>query len=232
MPVLMTILSGGCSRPAWGSLSAVRRATPCRAIRGATRSGQLLMVLWTALQGERFGAHRRHSLLSVATAAICRRSVRCGFTIHRLPARHHAPSRPHHALISSQSKLMHLSLQVRCAMGGTFCATGTMGLTADLTAGEIVEQLVHARRVAQIRNIVFMVGAAAVGVQDYCSTLLAVRPLALEAGGQMHNIECIAEPVVGRRAATALTGDGANLLGDSRHRRPRCWPRHAAVTIT
>lgn len=43
-------------------------------------------------------------------------------------------------------------------MGCTFCATGTMGLTADLTAGEIVEQLVHARRVAQIRNIVFMVG--------------------------------------------------------------------------
>ena len=42
-------------------------------------------------------------------------------------------------------------------MGCTFCATGTMGLTADLTAGEIVEQLVHARRVAQIRNIVFMV---------------------------------------------------------------------------
>lgn len=42
-------------------------------------------------------------------------------------------------------------------MGCTFCATGTMGLTADLTAGEIIEQLVHARRVAQIRNIVFMV---------------------------------------------------------------------------
>lgn len=37
-------------------------------------------------------------------------------------------------------------------------ATGTMGLTADLTAGEIVEQLVHANRVSRIRNIVFMVG--------------------------------------------------------------------------
>lgn len=33
-------------------------------------------------------------------------------------------------------------------MGCTFCATGTMGLIADLTAGEIVEQLVHATRVA------------------------------------------------------------------------------------
>lgn len=43
-----------------------------------------------------------------------------------------------------------------CVQGCTFCATGTMGLTADLTAGEIVEQLVHASRVANIRNIVFM----------------------------------------------------------------------------
>ncbi|PSC70785.1 radical SAM domain-containing [Micractinium conductrix] len=49
-----------------------------------------------------------------------------------------------------------VSSEVGCAMGCTFCATGTMGLTADLTAGEIVEQLVHAGGVARIRNIVFM----------------------------------------------------------------------------
>jgi hypothetical protein len=41
-------------------------------------------------------------------------------------------------------------------MGCTFCATGTMGLTGDLTAGEIVEQLYHANGVAPIRNVVFM----------------------------------------------------------------------------
>lgn len=34
---------------------------------------------------------------------------------------------------------------------------GTMGLLGDLTAGEILEQLVHARKVANIRNVVFMV---------------------------------------------------------------------------
>lgn len=44
-------------------------------------------------------------------------------------------------------------------MGCTFCATGTMGLTADLTAGEIVEQLVHANGVMPVRNVVFMVSA-------------------------------------------------------------------------
>lgn len=42
-------------------------------------------------------------------------------------------------------------------MGCTFCATGTMGLKGNLSAGEIVEQLVHASQVTPIRNIVFMV---------------------------------------------------------------------------
>ena len=38
----------------------------------------------------------------------------------------------------------------------TFCATGTMGLTGDLSTGEICEQLVLALRVVPIRNVVFM----------------------------------------------------------------------------
>ncbi len=54
-----------------------------------------------------------------------------------------------------------VSSQVGCQMGCTFCATGTMGLTADLTAGEIVEQLVHANSVMPVRNVVFMVSVAA-----------------------------------------------------------------------
>ena len=41
-------------------------------------------------------------------------------------------------------------------MGCTFCATGTMGIIGNLSAGEILEQLVHADRVKKIRNIVFM----------------------------------------------------------------------------
>lgn len=43
-------------------------------------------------------------------------------------------------------------------MGCTFCATGTMGLQGHLNAGEILEQLVHANRLAgtRIRNVVFM----------------------------------------------------------------------------
>ncbi|GBF88258.1 dual-specificity RNA methyltransferase [Raphidocelis subcapitata] len=49
-----------------------------------------------------------------------------------------------------------VSSQVGCQMGCTFCATGTMGLKGNLTAGEIIEQLVHAARVASVRNCVFM----------------------------------------------------------------------------
>ncbi|KAI3652250.1 hypothetical protein MP228_003553 [Amoeboaphelidium protococcarum] len=51
-----------------------------------------------------------------------------------------------------------ISSQVGCAMGCKFCATGTMGLMANLSAGEIVEQLVHASAVnkSPIGNIVFM----------------------------------------------------------------------------
>lgn len=57
----------------------------------------------------------------------------------------------------NQRATLCVSSQVGCIMGCTFCATGTMGIKGDLTAGEIVEQLVHAQRVTPIRNVVFMV---------------------------------------------------------------------------
>lgn len=41
-------------------------------------------------------------------------------------------------------------------MGCTFCATGTMGLSDNLLAGEILEQLYHANTIEPIRNVVFM----------------------------------------------------------------------------
>ncbi|WCJ17967.1 Dual-specificity RNA methyltransferase RlmN [Euphorbia peplus] len=49
-----------------------------------------------------------------------------------------------------------ISSQVGCKMGCKFCATGSMGFKNNLSAGEIVEQLVHASRLSQIRNVVFM----------------------------------------------------------------------------
>ena len=71
-----------------------------------------------------------------------------------------------------------MSSEVGCQMGCTFCATGTMGLKGDLTAGEIVEQLWHARSVTSIRNVVFMVRKSLV-VPALDSPPLAPQPALL-----------------------------------------------------
>ncbi|KAL6782347.1 hypothetical protein ACKKBG_A06445 [Auxenochlorella protothecoides x Auxenochlorella symbiontica] len=73
------------------------------------------------------------------------------------------------AVTGSQRCTLCVSSEVGCAMACTFCATGTMGLSADLTAGEIVEQLVHARRQHPIRNVVFM------GMGEPLNNYVAVR---------------------------------------------------------
>ncbi len=56
-----------------------------------------------------------------------------------------------------------ISSQVGCAMGCVFCATGQMGYTRHLTAGEIVAQAVHVARALRagrephrLRNVVLM----------------------------------------------------------------------------
>ena len=72
--------------------------------------------------------------------------------------------------IGNHRATLCVSSQVGCIMGCTFCATGTMGIKGDLTAGEIVEQLVHAQRVTPIRNVVFMVSLQPVHVH-VCYTL-------------------------------------------------------------
>ncbi len=51
-----------------------------------------------------------------------------------------------------------VSSQAGCAMGCSFCATGQAGFPRQLSAGEIVEQVVAARRAApsRVSNVVFM----------------------------------------------------------------------------
>ena len=81
-----------------------------------------------------------------------------------------------------------VSSQVGCAMGCTFCATGTMGIKGNLTTGEILEQIIHADRIlAQesvsakennsdaknldlVRNVVFM----GMGVSETATSLYAI----------------------------------------------------------
>ena len=52
-----------------------------------------------------------------------------------------------------------ISSQAGCGMGCVFCATGQAGLTRQLSSGEIVEQVIRARRRAfphRLGNVVFM----------------------------------------------------------------------------
>ncbi|MBN1880315.1 23S rRNA (adenine(2503)-C(2))-methyltransferase RlmN [bacterium] len=52
-----------------------------------------------------------------------------------------------------------ISSQVGCALGCRFCATGMMGIVRNLSAGEILSQILHARQQVQADdhgNIVFM----------------------------------------------------------------------------
>ncbi|MEM7204808.1 MAG: radical SAM protein [Planctomycetota bacterium] len=49
-----------------------------------------------------------------------------------------------------------VSTQVGCAVGCRFCASGAQGLARNLEAGEIVEQVVWARRQARVDRVVFM----------------------------------------------------------------------------
>ncbi|HZU75331.1 MAG TPA: 23S rRNA (adenine(2503)-C(2))-methyltransferase RlmN, partial [Dehalococcoidia bacterium] len=73
-----------------------------------------------------------------------------------------------------------ISTQVGCAMGCVFCATGQQGFLRNLTAGEIVQQVLHfARRLRaeerRITNIVFM--GMGEPLANYDATLKAVRIL-------------------------------------------------------
>lgn len=49
-----------------------------------------------------------------------------------------------------------VSTQVGCAVGCRFCASGLFGVERNLTTDEIVEQVVHARRLMRIDRVVFM----------------------------------------------------------------------------
>jgi 23S rRNA (adenine2503-C2)-methyltransferase len=73
-----------------------------------------------------------------------------------------------------------VSCQVGCAVGCAFCATGMMGLTRNLTTGEMVSQVVEAAREARalgrsLTNIVMM--GMGEPFQNYDAVLKMVRIL-------------------------------------------------------
>ncbi len=49
-----------------------------------------------------------------------------------------------------------VSSQVGCAMACSFCATGTLGLTRNLSADEIADQVLYYKQTAKVTNVVYM----------------------------------------------------------------------------
>ena len=73
-----------------------------------------------------------------------------------------------------------VSTQAGCAMGCIFCATGQMGFERNLSAGEIVSQVIHVARLLRQRgehvtNVVFM--GMGEPLANYTETIKAVRLL-------------------------------------------------------
>jgi len=82
-----------------------------------------------------------------------------------------------------QRSTVCVSTQAGCAMGCSFCATGQMGFVRSLGAGEIVEQVLRARRAAEPRrlsNVVFM--GMGEPLANYDATWAAIRVLTGELG--------------------------------------------------
>ena len=69
-----------------------------------------------------------------------------------------------------------VSSQVGCKYGCSFCATGSMGFDRDLTAGEIIEQVIALREAAapaRLSNLVFM--GMGEPLDNYANVMAAIR---------------------------------------------------------
>ncbi len=69
-----------------------------------------------------------------------------------------------------------VSSQVGCAVGCTFCASGLNGVERDLTAGEIVYQILFHHRRRPVTNVVFM--GSGEPLFNYDNVVKAIRVLA------------------------------------------------------
>jgi len=115
-----------------------------------------------------------------------------------------------------------LSTQVGCAMACTFCSTGTMGFTRNLTHGEILGQILAAMEHIEsaglpmgLRNLVFMGMGEPTQNLD---TLLAALGTMREEGGLAISPRRVTVSTVGLPHTLARFGaSGAGLLAVSLH---------------
>mmetsp|Transcript_11100 Transcript_11100/g.25455 ORF Transcript_11100/g.25455 Transcript_11100/m.25455 type:complete len:444 (+) Transcript_11100:67-1398(+) len=114
-----------------------------------------------------------------------------------------------------QRDTLCLSSQVGCRLGCTFCATGTMGLQGNLWPGEIQEQLLHARAIRPVSNVVFMgmgeplenydaVASAIHGLSDTQRFGLAPSSITVSTVGVVGNVRRLMEELPKVKLALSL----------------------------
>jgi 23S rRNA (adenine2503-C2)-methyltransferase len=126
-----------------------------------------------------------------------------------------------------------ISSQVGCAMGCLFCATGQMGFSRNLTAGEIIAQVLTferelRHREARLTNVVFM--GMGEPLNNYEAVVEAVRrlidPTGLNFGARRITVSTIGlPPQIRRLAAEGLqVGLAISLHGATDRERRRLVP--------
>ncbi len=99
----------------------------------------------------------------------------------RIPLPHSRPD----AHVPAEKFTVCVSSQVGCSLHCAFCATGTMGLSRNLTAGEIVAQVlaIRADSALPIRGVVFM--GMGEPLLNYDAVMRAAAILSHPAGGRI-----------------------------------------------
>ncbi len=127
-----------------------------------------------------------------------------------------------------------LSSQVGCAMGCAFCRTGTMGLSRNLAAEEIIEQFMHLKTLGEITHIVFMgmgepmanFGAVTRAIRYFHEPAgldISLRRITISTCGVVPGIFKLAEQKLGVRLAVSLvTAD--NMQRDRLMPVNKAWP--------
>lgn len=116
-----------------------------------------------------------------------------------------------------------LSSQVGCSLGCTFCATATMNLVRNLTAGEMIEQFLHIQEAYphRITNVVFMgmgepflnysrVIEAAGFLSDPDGINLGARKITISTAGVIPRIRQFADEGQRYKLAVSLNGSNQN----------------------
>lgn len=142
-------------------------------VQGAYRAG---VESYSAIKGlSRELAGRLESLGPLIPGREARRQESADGTVKSLLRLHDGKQVECVSIPTAERHTVCVSTQVGCAVGCSFCASGLNGIERDLTADEIVWQVVHHHRRRPVTNVVFM--GSGEPLFNYGNVLQAIRVL-------------------------------------------------------